>query len=347
VNRLPFYNRIRGAERCLRRPQHCDLSAGVVTDERASTVTFYLVAPDPEFLEKLTFAFASPVPAGTQKHEATVPATGPYYVASYRIKPKSSRYERRLELARNPYFREWSKAATPDGYPDRITWTFLPAGIASYRKEVRAVEHGRDDVAFDGVPRRLLHEVRTQYANQAHAHPLWGVTYLYLNARRPPFNDVRVRRAVNYAADRAAAVPAAAQALGAEPTCQILPPNFPGFHRYCPYTMHPRGTGFWNQPDRKQARRLVAASGTKGAALTVWIPGNQNSEGPIAAALLRSIGYLPTHRARRPVRLVLLSPRYGKPAEQGTGRRQFMVRRLSGRIELHGLLRLQRLRPRL
>jgi peptide/nickel transport system substrate-binding protein len=225
----------------------------------------------------------------------------------------------------------------------------VPAGghCASYRKEVRAVEHGRDDVAFDGVPRRLLHEVRTQYANQAHAHPLWGVTYLYLNARRPPFNDVRVRRAVNYAADRAAAVPAAAQALGAEPTCQILPPNFPGFHRYCPYTMHPRGTGFWNQPDRKQARRLVAASGTKGAALTVWIPGNQNSEGPIAAALLRSIGYLPTHRARRPVRLVLLSPRYGKPAEQGAGRRQFVVRRLSGRLELHGLLRLQRLRPRL
>jgi peptide/nickel transport system substrate-binding protein len=155
------------------------------------------------------------------------------------------------------------------------------------------VEHGRDDVAFDGVPRRLLHEVRTQYANQAHAHPLWGVTYLYLNARRPPFNDVRVRRAVNYAADRAAAVPAAAQALGAEPTCQILPPNFPGFHRYCPYTMHPRGIGFWNQPDLNQARRLVAASGTKGAALTVWIPGNQNSEAPIAAALLRSIGYRP------------------------------------------------------
>jgi len=292
-NQITFYDHIRGAQHCLRRPKHCDLSAGIVTDERANTVTFHLVDPDPELLEKLTFAFASPVPADTPRHEAIVPATGPYDIASYKVNPKSSRYERRLVLAPNPYFREWSKAATPDGYPHRIAWTFLPAGAASYRDEVRAVEGGHSDVAFDGVPRGLLHEVRTQYANQVHAHPLWGVTYLFLNSRRPPFNDVRVRRAVNFAVDRAAAVSAGGQALGAEPTCQILPPNFPGFHRYCPYTLQPRRSAFWNEPDLKQARRLVTASGTKGAVLKVWIPGPEESLGPIAAATLRAIGFRP------------------------------------------------------
>jgi DNA-binding SARP family transcriptional activator/ABC-type transport system substrate-binding protein len=279
-----FYDAIRGAARCNRRPRSCDLSAGVVTDDRANTVTFHLARLDPEFLQKLTFAFAAPVPEGTPERQTVVPATGPYYISSYK-------FERRLKLARNPYFHEWSKAATPDGYPDRISWTFLPYGAASARKAVRDVERAREDVSFDPVPRELLHEVRTRYATQLHAHPLWGVTYLFLNRRVPPFNDLRVRRAVNYAVNRSAAVPAAAQHLGAEPTCQILPSNFPGFRRYCPYTLHPNSAGLWNGPDLGRARQLVAASGTKGMPVTLWVPCNQTSVGPVVAALMRSLGY--------------------------------------------------------
>ena len=94
----------------------------------------------------------------------------------------------------------------------------------------------------------------TQYAAQVHAHPNWGVTYLFLNTRVPPFNDVRVRQAANYAR-RSAAVPAAAQVLGAEPTCQILPPNFPGFRRYCPYTIQSR-------PERRLEGARSRASAT-------------------------------------------------------------------------------------
>jgi peptide/nickel transport system substrate-binding protein len=107
----------------------------------------------------------------------------------------------------------------------------------------------------------------------------------------PPFNDLRARQAANYAADRRAAVPASAQALGASPACQILPPNFPGFRRHCPYTLHPTRSGAWTAPDLKRARQLVEASGTSGAAVTVWIPDNQTSEGPIALALMQSLGY--------------------------------------------------------
>lgn len=292
-NRLRFYDSLRGAARCIRQPKHCDLSAGVVTNERSNTVTFHLVAPDPEFLQKLTFSFAAPVPAGTPKRETIVPATGPYYITNYRFERRSGyRIERRLELARNPHFREWSEAATPDGYADRISWTFLPHRAASERKAVRAVERGRADVLFDPVQRReLVREVQTQYAAQVHAHPTWGVTYLFLNSRVPPFNDLRVRQAANYAANRSAAVPAAAQVLGSEPTCQILPPNFPGYRRYCPYTTNPSASGVWKRPDLERARPLIAASGTEGAPVTIWIPDNQTSEGPIAAALMRSLGY--------------------------------------------------------
>jgi peptide/nickel transport system substrate-binding protein len=156
---------------------------------------------------------------------------------------------------------------------------------------VRAVEQGREDIAFDGVPRELEREVTTRYAPGAHPHPNREVTYLFLNTKVPPFDDVRVRRAVSFGADRTAAVRSAAQALGAQPTCQILPPSFPGFRRYCPYTPHPGPKGIWNGPDLKQARHLIAASGTKGTPVTIWVPENQRAEGPFAAALLRSLGY--------------------------------------------------------
>ncbi len=156
---------------------------------------------------------------------------------------------------------------------------------------MRAVERGDQDLALDGVPPQLEHEVKTQYASQIHANPLTGTTYLFLNTKVPPFDDVRLRRALNYAADRAAGVQISSRAAGAQPTCQILPPNIPGYRRYCPYTERPGASGAWRAPDIERARRLVAASGTKGAVVTLWVPENHQGEAPFAATLLRSLGY--------------------------------------------------------
>jgi YVTN family beta-propeller protein len=316
----PFYEEIRGGASCVRRATRCDLSRGVIADARARTVTFKLVAPDPDFLYKLAQPVAAAIPVGTPKRKTIVPATGAYQIASYTSK--------RLVLERNPHFHEWSQAAKPDGFPDRIIWTFtrlrpsgcadsVPAPVAqaicvetaSKRAEVRAVEQGNEDVAFDGAPRELVREVTTQYARQAHPHPNWEVTYLFLNTKVPPFDDVRVRRAVSFGADRTAAVRSAAQALGAQPTCQILPPSFPGFRPYCPYTLHPGRTAIWNGPDLERARRLVAASGTKGTPITIWVPNNHRAEGPFAAALMHSLGY-PT-RIKQVSDLVYYDPAKG------------------------------------
>ena len=224
-----YYGAIVGAQTCAARPARCDLSHGIVTDDRARTVVFHLRASDPDFLYKLALPYAFAVPATTPARDTgthPLPATGPYMIASFTP-------DRELTLVRNPRFREWSKAAQPAGYPDRITWK-LSVGT---RDEVRAVENGRADVPYDGIPPEFEREVETQYANRVHTNPFRGITYLFLNTRVPPFNDVRVRRAVNYAADRAAAVRVSAHGNGASPTCQILPPDFPGFRRVLP--LHP------------------------------------------------------------------------------------------------------------
>jgi peptide/nickel transport system substrate-binding protein len=202
----------------------------------------------------------------------------------------ASYHPRELTLVRNPRFREWSKAAQPDGYPDGITVTRAP----STPEAVRATERGSADVAWVRIPPRLQRELETQYASELHLNPVAGVTYLFLNTRRPPFDDLRARRAGSYAADRAEGVRASTRLKGGRPTCQVLPPQVPGFERYCPYTASRSSTGLWRKPDLERARQLVARSGTRGELVTLWIPDNHRGEGPFAAALLRSLG----HRVR-------------------------------------------------
>src|SRR6185437_16254041 len=80
-----YYAGIIGGQHCIDHPKTCDLSHGVVAVNATRTVTFNLVAPDPEFLYKLCY-FIYPVPAGdTADPEVTpLPGTGPYRISEYR-----------------------------------------------------------------------------------------------------------------------------------------------------------------------------------------------------------------------------------------------------------------------
>ena len=101
----------------------CDLSAGIVTDDATGTVTFHLRRPTPDFPYQLALPNASAVPQDTPLEPAPdifVPGTGPYKIDSYTPKQDADDGHGRLELVRNPYFREWSRAAQPAGYPDRV-----------------------------------------------------------------------------------------------------------------------------------------------------------------------------------------------------------------------------------
>jgi len=107
-----------GADACVRRPATCQLTKGIVTDASANTVTFRLTRPNPDFLADLAGPGAFVVPAATPAKDvgtSPAPATGPYMIQ--RFVPK-----RTVVLVPNPQFREWSRAAQPGGYPDRIEW---------------------------------------------------------------------------------------------------------------------------------------------------------------------------------------------------------------------------------
>jgi ABC-type transport system substrate-binding protein/DNA-binding SARP family transcriptional activator/DNA-binding beta-propeller fold protein YncE len=280
-----YFRAIDGAAMCQTAPTTCDLSHGIVADNRAGTVTFHLSQPDPDFLYKLTLAYADVLPASTPGRQARtpLPATGPYMINRYIP-------GRQLLLIRNPRFREWSAAAQPGGYPDRIV---IRLGLTE-AQGAASVARGTGDFMpnLGQIPADAAYFLR--HRNQFRVSPEISTSFLFLNVNAPPFNDVRVRQAVNLALDRAQTVNGYGGPLAAQPTCQILPPYLAGYHRYCPYTRSPTADGRWHGADLARARQLVAASGTAGMTVTVW-----NSPGPAFTAAetgdtvtaLRQLGY--------------------------------------------------------
>ncbi len=256
-----FYGAIEGAQACLRVPASCVLE-GVVPDDAANAVTIRLSRPDPEFALKLALPHASVLPADTPDADTgtvPLPGTGAYRIVHY--DPGDT-----LRLVRNPHFREWSADAQPDGYPDAIDYDF---GLED-EAEVTAIQNGQADWTFDAPPADRLGELGARYAAQVHLNPAFALWFLPMNTRLPPFDDLRVRQALNFAVDRSAIVKLFGGERLAQPSCQILPPGLPGYRPYCPYPL-----------DLPRARQLVAESGTAGQTVTLVI-----DDSPVA----RSIG---------------------------------------------------------
>lgn len=281
-----WYNVIVGADACLKTPATCTLAGGVVADDAANTVTFHLTAPDSEFFYKLATPFADIVPADTAAKDlgtTPAPATGPYMITSYDP-------QKNMVLKRNPYFKEWSKDAQPAGYVDEIDYTFGPKA----EDEVTAIENGQQDWMFDSPPSDRLPEMAAKFPNQIHINPLFAIYYAPMNVNIAPFNNKDARLAVNYAINRKSAVNIYGGPRLAVPNCQILPPGFPGYKAYCPYTKNP-GTK-WSAPDMAKAKELMKASGQIGQKVTV-IADDQNVDpalGTYLVSVLNELGFKAT-----------------------------------------------------
>jgi len=284
---IPYwYTGIVGAAQCERRPDPCDLTRGITTDDAAGTISFHLTAPDPEFLYKLAFPWAYAVPDGTPDHMISagqLPATGPYLTSS--LVPGHT-----WTLVRNPRFREWSPQAQPGGYPDRIV---LRLDVAP-GQAVADVERGQASVVLSPPP-GSIGQLETRYTSQVHSGPLTATIALTLNTRVAPFDKLAARQAVNDAIDRNRVIALNGGSLTAQATCQVLPPTMSGYHPYCPYTIQPGPGGAWTAPDFARAEQLVRASGTLGDRVTVLYGHQDGFPTPATAryvvSVLNQLGY--------------------------------------------------------
>lgn len=292
--RSPFES-IQGASECVINNyetliERCDLvaSGGIVTDDATNSVTFNLSAPDPEFVHKLATQIAYPVPESVPMNEPLVgeafPGTGPYVVTSMT--------DTEVRLARNPYFQVWDPAVRPDGYPDEIVFTL----VEDDAQRVGMVENGEADYTSYRIARlvgrspQLYSRIESQYPGQWHVGSV-GTHFFLLNVSLPPFDNREARQALNLAIDRAqvAGLPGSP---GAAVACQLLPPGWPGYQPYCPYTIDPDAGGRWKGPNLEEAQRLAEASGTLtipvvvGPAAPLW-----TDKLEYLASVLEALGY--------------------------------------------------------
>jgi YVTN family beta-propeller protein len=282
----PYYEGILGGQACHQHPKRCDLSAGIVTDDAAGTITFHLEQADPDFLYKLALLLAVPAPPGAPGHLISrapfLPGTGPYMISRYQ--PNAT-----LTLVRNPYFRQWSYAAQPAGYPNVIRFE----QVADPARQLSAVAAGRADLVDLYLNPQSYPDLAARYPTRVHAGLMLSTTYLFLNTRQPPFTNLKARQAVNYAIDRALMFRLLHQGPGqAAVTCQILPVGFPGFERYCPYTAD-AGDGVWHGPDLAKAQQLAKESGTTNVPVTVWTTESlaDQAVGAYLVQMLKELGY--------------------------------------------------------
>jgi YVTN family beta-propeller protein len=272
----------------------CDLSAGIEADDANGIVTFHLSAPDPDFLAKLALPVAFPVPEEVPMNALvgdTFPGTGPYIVAEMS--------ETEVRLARNPNFTTFDPPLRPGGFPDEIV--FVVVGPPSLSVEevdalrIGMVERGEADLTSYRFPRtspELFAPLKTRYPGQWKVGSV-STIFVNMNASIPPFDNVDARQAVNNAIDRGHMADLSGGPPDAAITCQLLPPGWPGYQPYCPYTLRSDEGGRWSAPNLTTALELIEASGTRGAEVVVGpAPGELHAQLDYLASVLADLGYV-------------------------------------------------------
>ena len=128
-----------------------------------------------------------------------------------------------------------------------------------------------DEIHVTGIGLSLLQGVRDPSnplsSEVVTALPQFDVDYFGLNTTEPPFDDIKVRQAFNYAIDRQTLATTLLQDL-VVPAAGILPPGFPGYN--------PDLVGYNYDPDK--ARQLIQESkyGDTGELprITLTVPGS-------------------------------------------------------------------------
>ena len=194
--------------------------AGISTpDER--TIVFRLTEPTGDFLYRLALPAAGAIPVEVAgcfdgmpgRYGRNVVSTGPYMIAGSgdvdasscaKVRPASGfDGETTLRLVRNPNYEPTTDSpAARANLPDEFLFT-VNANPRDILDKVAANEL-HDEVAT--IPPQVLARYTRQPALRQflHRHSADGTFYLSMNLTQPPFDDVRVRKAMNWIMDKAA-----------------------------------------------------------------------------------------------------------------------------------------------
>jgi peptide/nickel transport system substrate-binding protein len=194
-----------------KRTKGTDHVTGVTTPDKY-TIVFRLTERKGDFIHKLAWPAMSPAPPGAYKgHEKDygrfLISSGPYMVeGSDKLDPAApkplSGYVpgRSLTLVRNPSW-ERSTDDVRQANPDRIEFSF---GDTDETIAQKVTNGDLDLMLVTQAPPDVVRKYRTDptLKSRLHINPKVSVRITTINVAQPPFDDVHVRRAVNFVVSR-------------------------------------------------------------------------------------------------------------------------------------------------
>lgn len=169
--------------------------------------------------------------------ERPLVTSGPYRLDRWRLNQE-------MTLSANPYYHGGAPASA------KLVWK----PVDNMQSAMRLFLSGGADTATD-FPANRLSWLKNRVPNAVHNSAYLGTYYYVFNTRKPPFDDVRVRRALSMAIDRDW-IAKKMMASGNEPAWGLLPPALAGGR-----ARHP-DWAYWPTEKRvAEARRLLKDAG--------------------------------------------------------------------------------------
>lgn len=236
--------------------------AGIKTDDKSGKIEIELTAPHGSFTNELAMLFVALLPADTPARNLTAgppPATGPYYITE-------SEPGRGWSYARNPY---WARdngpqvSEVPAGHFNKIDVSV----VRNDATQVNDIERNKTMWMQTLVPSDQHEEIVNKYEGTQFRveHPL-NIYMFWMNTEKAPFDDAKVREAVNYAVDTDALERIYAGSMAA--AHQVLPEGMPGYEAL---DLYPHSMA--------KAKELLAEANPSDRDITVWTDNeNPNDE---------------------------------------------------------------------
>lgn len=248
---------------------------GIKTNDKTGEIQITLEKPRGTFNNELALMFVAPVPRGTPNEDLSAnppPGTGPYVLTN--VKPGSG-----WEYERNPQWKTNSKLMPeyPTGHVGGATVKI----VRDPQTQVNDIEQGKYQWMQTPVPASRFASVKEKFeGTQFKINPSPNTSYFWMNTKVAPFNDLKVRQAVNYAVDqRALERIYSGQIKGSQ---QILPPGMPGYSKF---ELYPHNID--------KAKELIKEASPSDKDISVWTDDESPPKevGEYYAAVLDELGF--------------------------------------------------------
>lgn len=263
-----------------------------VLDEYTIQITTSIpFAPLPAHLTHGGLAMISPaaIAQGADYLATNAVGTGPFMLSSW------DRAEQ-VTLVRNPDY--WGEEPGVDTLVFRV--------IVEDGARIVEVESGTVDVAVR-VPPADIPRLQANPNLDVVVTPGLRTIYVFFNVNAPPFDDVRVRQAVNYAVDKDAIVESLFEGAALASSAPFAPPIF-GYAGQTPYTR-----------DLDRARELLAEAGVEpGTSVVLYHPtGRYIQDALVADAIRAQLGEVGLNVELRTMEFTQYVPHVRKTVEDG------------------------------